>query len=102
MDPSAITIVARQRWSNSHFDRGSSSKVSIKATQSGIEQTTTHTKESSDITTQNISYNSEFAAEFKIITSQFRIVKYYIVLNYYRSLEFIIQWKIKSTTTSDT
>ena len=39
-------------------------------------------KVSPDITTQNISYISEFAAERKFITTMFRVAKYYRVPNY--------------------
>ena len=35
-DLSALIIVARQLWSNSHYNGSSSSKASIEATQSGI------------------------------------------------------------------
>ena len=42
----------------------------------------THTKVSPEITTQIISYISEFAAERKFITTMFRVAKYYRVPNY--------------------
>ena len=62
--PSALIIVARQLWSNSHYNGSSSSKASIEATQSGIEIGNTHTKAILENTKQNISYISELQRKF--------------------------------------
>ena len=55
----------------------------IKATLFQDHTDNTHTKVSPEITTQIISYISEFAAESKFYSkTMFRIVKYYRVSNY--------------------
>ena len=66
--PGALIFVAKQLWPNSARTGSFSSEASIKATLSQDRTDNTHTKVSPEITTQIISYISEFAAESKFIT----------------------------------
>ena len=67
LGPGALIFVARQLWPKSARTGSSSSEASIKATLFQNRIDNTHTKVSPEITTQIISYISEFAAESKFI-----------------------------------
>ena len=67
----ALIFIARQLRPNSACIGSSSSEASIKATLFQDRTDNTHTKVSPEITTQIISYISEFAAESKFITKPF-------------------------------
>ena len=71
LGPGALISVARQLGPNLTCTGSSSSEASIKATLFQDHAGNTHTKVSPEITTQNISYISEFAAENKFITKPY-------------------------------
>ena len=82
LGPSALIFVASQLWPKSARTGSSSGEASIKATLFQDRTDNTHTKVSPEITTQIISYISEFAAERNLLQTMFRVAKYYRVPNY--------------------
>ena len=80
--PGALIFVARQLQPKLARTGSSSSEASIKATLFQDHIDNTHTKVSPEITTQIISYISEFAAERNLLQTMFRVPKYYRVPNY--------------------
>ena len=63
LGPGALIFVAKQLWPNSARTDSSSSEASIKDTVFQDRTDNTHTKVSPEITTQIISYISEFVVE---------------------------------------
>ena len=80
LGPGALIFIARQLWPNSARTGSSSSEASIKATLFQDRTDNTHTKVSPEITTQNISYISEWLQrKINLLQTEFRIAKYYRV-----------------------
>ena len=80
LGPGALIFVAKQLGPKSARTGSSSSDASIRATLYKDRADNTHTKVSPEITTQNISYISEWLQrKINLLQTRFRIVKYYRV-----------------------
>ena len=80
LGPGALISIARQLGPNLACIGSSSSEASIKATLFQNRAGNTHTKVSPEITTQNISYISEWLQrKINLLQTKFRVVKYYKV-----------------------
>ena len=83
-------------------DRGSSGKILIKATLSGIVTNKQLTQRRAQrVQHRKLLTTQGYVAEFKFITNQCSKVNFYRSLNYYSSSEFVIQRKSKSMITSE-
>ena len=80
LGPGALIFIAEQLEPKSACTSSSSSEASIKATLFQDRADNTHTKVRPEITTQNISYISEWLQwKINLLQTEFRIVKYYRV-----------------------
>ena len=98
LGPGALISVASQLGPNLACTGSSSSEASIKSTLFPDRTDNTHTKVSPEITTQIISYISEFAVESKFITKQVQSSKVLQSFNYSNYSSLSVQRKQKKIT----